>query len=40
MVFGRWRSLMVSRIEKLGEIPDPRRGSARRHALPAILTIS
>jgi hypothetical protein len=29
---------MASPIEKLGEIPDPRRGNAQRHALLDILT--
>jgi predicted transposase YbfD/YdcC len=32
--------LMASLIEKLGEVPDPRRENARRHALLDILTIA
>jgi len=31
---------MASLIEKLGDVPDPRRGNAQRHALLDILTIA
>ena len=31
---------MASLIEKLGEVPDPRRGNAQRHGLLDILTIA